>query len=71
MSHKLTLELPDELYEPLVKAARQEEQPIEEAPPCAKPHGSGAMSVLFPNRDVPRHGGFCRRHRKHERAEEI
>ena len=30
MSHRLTLDVPDELYEPLVKAARQVEQPIEE-----------------------------------------
>ena len=30
MSHRLTLDLPDDLYEPLVKAARQVEQPIEE-----------------------------------------
>ena len=30
MSHKLTLNVPDELYEPMMKAARQVKHPIEE-----------------------------------------
>lgn len=30
MSHRLTLDVPDELYEPLAKAARQVRHPIEE-----------------------------------------
>lgn len=29
MGHRLTLDMPDELYEPLVRAARQVKQPIE------------------------------------------
>ncbi len=29
MSHRLTLNVPDELYEPMMKAARQVKQPIE------------------------------------------
>ena len=29
MSHRLTLDVPDELYEPMMKAARQVKQPIE------------------------------------------
>ena len=30
MSHRLTLNVPDELYEPMMKAARQVKHPIEE-----------------------------------------
>ena len=30
MSHRLTLDVPDELYEPLAKAARRVKHPIEE-----------------------------------------